>query len=285
MDALHLLSEQKYVVARNFRKCGEGWLPIREAIEDQLCFAPALQSRHLANKEAYLHGHPQPDPMLGQLLWGGAGMLARAHHTRLAYSGHPLREKLLADAKFLPGPASAQERVSAFVDEQRLQLCARLDASGYFAKLRLPAVLVEVVEESRSAGDLISTAVQLRDRYAKLRAWIGEFQRAIDTEDVAEIESRGQMLAGIARGMNVSCTPGRSGDVTVQVGISALKLSAKLDNVADRVRNRFGVRAQIVQMVRTVPGRRALEKLATLLGGGRTRYAVDLEHALLERGE
>jgi hypothetical protein len=45
---------------------------------DALCESPAIRAQHERNKSDYAATQQSSDPMLAQVLWGAAGLLARA---------------------------------------------------------------------------------------------------------------------------------------------------------------------------------------------------------------
>lgn len=97
------------------------WIERREAVVEELCSCPGIRRKHEENRLRF-EAHEEPaDQFLSQLVWGGAGMLARADYFGLIYVPHPAREGLLTSARFLRGPAPAQEQVQSFVQTRALQ--------------------------------------------------------------------------------------------------------------------------------------------------------------------
>jgi hypothetical protein len=92
-------------------------------------------------------------------------MLARADYFRTLYEPHPLRERLFVKAGVL-NPPRALEQFSSFVNEEALKLYQRSDRTGFLARFRLPATIVQVLDHASSLSQLIPAALELRETYA-----------------------------------------------------------------------------------------------------------------------
>lgn len=277
------LREQQILITKPFSALEEHWAPRREAMVEELCFCPAVRNRHQENVAGYAATGESPDQFLAQLVWGGAGMLARAEYFRLFYVPHPSRERLFAHARFLRGPEPAQVQLQSFVQSQRLRIHEQADGSGFFARLNLPAVAVEIINEAADLSDLLQVALQMRSQYKRLRTWLAEFQRALDAEDIPEVLSRKKLLQSVSRNVDSLIALSPAGDTTVQVGVSLLKVGMKVGAPLNSLLNRGGIRAQINRLVIAPPGRGSIRKLLKLLGEEHTQRGINLEREFLLR--
>lgn len=285
LPSMATLHSKKLVVSREYRDSEALWVPRREMLAGQLSrCAPGIQIGHEENKKQFdQHGRPA-DAMLSQVLWGTAGMLARAEISRLPYTPHPLRERLLVHSRFLGGPTNAREMLTTFIDGEQIKLYERTGADGVFGTLRLPPIVVEVITEVATLGQLVSTAIALRNRYAELRGWLGELQHALDGEEVREILARRKTLQSVSAnidrlvGLNDS-----KGVASVQLGIDCQpKVTANLGYAATALRNSFGVRSQICRLILASPGRAAFRKMLRLLGEEHTERGIAIEREFYE---
>ena len=281
--ALQVFQDERLLVKKPFKAVSKEWIERREAMVEELCFCPGVRRAHDENRHRFETQQEPADQFLSQLLWGGAGMLARADYFRLIYVPHPARERLFSNARFLRAPTSAQEQIQSFIQTKRLKIYQHVDGSGFFARFQLPPVVVQIIEEASDLKDLPRIALQLRGEYAALRAWLGAFQAALDAEDVAGILSKKKVLESVARNIDskISLTP--VGDTTVQFGFSWLKVTAKGGSPLNSLRNCFGVRSQLDRLALAPPGRKSLKKFLKFLGEENSPRGLALERDFLCR--
>jgi hypothetical protein len=285
LPSMATLYSKKLVVGREYGSSEALWVPRREMLATRLSrCAPGIQSGHEENKKEFDLHRRSADAMLSQVLWGTAGMLARAEISRLPYTPHPLRERLLVHSQFLSGPSNAREMFTKFVDGEQLKLYERTGTDGIFGTLRLPAIVVEVIAESATLGQLISIAISLRSRYAELRGWLGELQHALDGEDVREVLARRKTLQSVSD--NVDRLVGQGdpkGVASVQLGVDFQpKVTVNLRSAATAARNSIGVQSQISRLILAPPGRSALRRLLRLLGEDNTERGIVIERSFYE---
>lgn len=280
---LALLKTRRVIRPMPFKYLQTQWEPRRESMEQLLCFCPELRERHAQNKAAYSATQQSLDPILAQLVWGGAGMLARADHFRTLYEPHPLRQRLFVKAGVI-GPPRALEQLSAFVEEEALKLYQRADRTGFFVRFRLPATIVQVLDNASSLSQLIPAALELREAYADVRRWLGKLQAALDKEDAREILAQRKPLLSVAQYLATLSTAESDGDVSIQFGVSWLpKVTMKGGSLINSAQTRFGVRAQIRRLVLTAQGRSRFRKLLKLLGEEQTARGTALESAFVHQ--
>jgi len=264
------LARKGLIEARAFNEQADHWVRQREAIADELsACSPTIRQRHEQNKQDYAASGRSGDPMLSQVLWGGAGMLARAQFARVPHAPPPRRERLLLRSRLGAAVGGAQEALVRFIDTQQVKLYASTGLDGVFGTLRLPSIVVQVIQNASTASQLIPVAIQLRDQYGDLRGWLAEFQRALDAEDVTEVLARKKVLQSVSGNIDRLAGQHRDGVTSIQLGVDFQpKASLNIRALMDSAINRFGVHAQINRLVLTSPGRRAFEKLLRMLGVG-----------------
>ncbi len=282
-STIRTLQDSQLLVSKPFKTVAADWRERREVIVEEFCSCPGIRRRHEENIRRLHAGEEPADQLLSQLIWGGAGMLARADHFELVYVPHPTRESLLINSRFLRGPTQADAKVQGFVQSQRLKLHQHLDGGGFFARFQLPPVVIQIIDEAGCLEDLPRIAIQLRAEYAALRSWLAEFQAALDAENIAELLSKRRLLESVARDLDsaVSLTP--AGDSTVQFGLSWLKMTTKVGSPMNVMRNRFGVRAQLNRLTLAPPGRATFKKLLRLLGEQHSQRGMIFERNFLGR--
>lgn len=277
----HPLVKTGVIVARPFQPIRDQWLPARERFIEELCVCPSMRKLHRQNVALFRKTQENVDRFFSQLIWGGAGMLARAHALGIPYLSHPLRDSWFRNVGRLFGPASAQQRLREFVGEQRVQVLKRTDQTGFLARLNLPSITVIAVQEATSLSQLTQIAQQLRAEYAPLRRWLGEFQRAMDASNTREILAKEKVLQSVARHIDATCSAFPVGDTTLQIGTSWLKATLKSGDPINSLQNQFGVRAMLNRLVLAPAGRDAVRKLVRLCGEKNSKTGVNFEREFL----
>ncbi|MEO8590513.1 MAG: hypothetical protein ABI432_14145 [Flavobacteriales bacterium] len=282
-DCLGLLTKADVIRPRSFGQHRERWVPIREAIVDDLIVCPEMRESHEENKRAFIEDREMPDEMLSQILHGGAGMMARARLAEMAYVTHPQRERLVERGAFMAYQPSAQHRFSRVLQSTRMSMFERTDSPGFFAQLRLPPLAIQIINEANGTDDLLTTALQMRERYRGLREWLSEFQQAVDGENVAEIKGRLKLLTELGKSLEGKSAEDVLGGTTVQMGITDwLKLTIK-PGMLGSVRNHFGVRSQITKLILTEPGLKAIRRFCGFFEMRHSVHALNLERDLQKR--
>jgi hypothetical protein len=275
------LLKRGVILAHPFQPIRAHWVPARERFVTELCVCPAMRALHRRNVARYAASGETADAFFAQLIWGGAGMMARAHAMGIPYLAHPLRDAWFQRVGRLFGPPSAQQRLQAFATEKRVQVLKRADQTGFLARLSLPPVAALAVQEATSLDDVVPVALQLRREYAPLREWLGEFQAAMDAGQPADLLAREKVLQSVGRNIESMCSAFPVGDTTLQIGTSWLKMSLKTGDPINTLRNQFGVRAMINRLLLAPAGREVVRKLAGLCGEKRSRRGLDFEREFL----
>jgi hypothetical protein len=273
----------RILIKKPFKELGKEWIPAREAIADRLCVNAPLLKAHRANKLAYAKDGNVKDRFLSQLLWGGAGMLARADHFNLPYIPHPARARLFSRAGIILGPLTASANLTEFVSGERAKIYNRLGGSGVAAEIHLPPVVVQIVESSRDVAELVPSALQLRDDYKKLRLWLAQLQKAFAEENAKEILAHHKELESVARHIDSFGALTPQGDTTVQFGVSWLKVNSEVGSPLDWIRNRFGMRAELNRLILAPAGYNSVKKFTKMLGEQHTKRGRALAESVVQR--
>jgi len=283
-EVLDSVFETGLVVGRSFDQDRETWVAVREAIVEQLCSCPGMKETHLENVRTFKAKQPQPDRMLGQLLWGGAGMLARSRYFGLPYVTHPLRERMLQKAGHYKREANAHQHLRQFVETQRMGMFRELAGNGFYASLRLPPIAMEVLNKAADVDEILPIAIQMREEFKELRQWLAEFQRALELDDRDNLEAKQNIFNSVARYLESRRSNAAFGETTLQVSVTDLpRVGTKPMVWLNAMQNKFGVRAQINRMMWTPAGVSVVRRLLGFFGQDQTTLAVSLEQELLRR--
>lgn len=269
------------VIPKPFQDLKDQWLPARNAFVEMLCVSPSMSALHRRNVERWKTQRENEDRFFSQLIWGGAGMLGRAHMLGLPYCPHPTREAWFKRVDNLFGQHSALQRFESFIQQEQVKVYKRIDHSGYLANLSLPPIAALAIQEASDATDLIQIGLQLREAYAPLRKWLREFQEAIDNCDTEDQLKRQKLLDSVARHIASKYKSSPTGKTTVNVSLMFLGLSQNIGNPINTLQNRFGVRAAMSQLILAPAGREVVQKLAKLFGEQNSPLAFKLEQSLV----
>jgi len=140
------------------------------------------------------------------------------------------------------------------------------------AKLMLPSVAAEVIGKAGSPDKLFPVALDLRDKYKKLRAWLGEMRKALDEEDTAKLMSYKKTLNALARDVARATGGGEDANASLDIALSTVSpeptvgVAGALRAVRDAYGRRFTIRHDLMNMVKAPAGERAMEKLGRMFG-------------------
>lgn len=273
----------RILITQPFKKLADEWIPAREAMADRLCVNAPLVKAHRANQRAYARNGAVKDHFLSQLLWGGAGMLARGDYFKLPYVPHPARARLFGQAGMFLAPPNASDRLTAFVSGERLKIYKKLAGSGFVTEVKLPPVVIQIVESSRDIDDLVSIALQIRNDYKKLRAWLSGLHMAIAEESTKEILAHQKDLESVARHIDSSGAMTPQGETTIQLGVSWINVNVKIGSLINAVRNKFGMRAELNRLILAPSGYNSVTKFITMLGEQHTKRGRSLAESIVQR--
>ena len=282
-DPIKKAHAARIVIQKPFEEVANEWIPAREVMAERLCVNAPLRKAHRANERAYAKGGEPKDAFLSQLLWGGAGMLARADYFNLPYAPHPARARLFSQAGSLLGRPTATSRLTEFVAGERAKIYKCIGGGGVTAEIHLPPVVVQIVESSRDVAELVPTALQLRDEYKKLRGWLAKLQQALAEENTKEILAHHKELQSVARHVDSYGALTPQGDTTVQFGVSWLRIGFKGGSPLNAVKNKFGMRAELNRLILAPAGFNSVKKFTKMLGEQHTKRGRALAESIVQR--
>jgi hypothetical protein len=269
------------VAPQDYATFGDDLNLLREAIVTELCVTPTLRDEIAAIQAAWRSDKSQVNPHLSALLWGGAEMLARSHLSRTPYFGHPFRRQLLRETRLYLRQPSAVEAVTTFIQDERTRMFRfRGQAlSGSVAHVSMPPIAIRAIEEADNIEQLIPAALNLRDQLVELRLWISEYQVALDEEDERRQLKYEKVLRDISRALQTKYGAKEAGGTGMSISTAFFALDLP-KSLLDRVRNSFGVRSTLCDLVLAPRGEKALGKLLAMFGEGKSLLGRDVLHGL-----
>jgi hypothetical protein len=239
----------------------------RDEFVSRMCATESLKKAHEQNVLGWAFNKTTPNRYLSQILWGGAGMLARALVYQAGYTPHPVRRRLFQDSGIALRDSDAVIRLTRTINEKRASIYAAKSGKDDLLSLqvRLPPLPVKIIRESKSPEDLIKVALQLRSEYAELRGWLTEYQESLGGDDFADLQKHQAILRSISQYVDSLVGTTDSNAASFTVGIDVLKIAFKGDPL-NTLKNQFGVRSMINKLVTTRSGDTELERLLGFFG-------------------
>jgi len=257
----------------------------RKIIVKELCVTKSIRDVQRKNERFWEETGQSADEHMSALVWGSAGYLARSHVYETPYLGCPFRQALIRQTKFVSVTGDAVSNVEYIVNTKRAKLFQKLsiNRSVTYGTFNLPPVAIEIIGDSNNLGQLITIAVQLREKYKKLRYWLGEYQQALDSENTPIIGKYVSILESIARDID-SNYPNKSEDsVKLSLGTSWLSLTTPVSNLVEKAQNNFGVRAMLSHIIYAERGEKSLKKLLNMFGEKNTMLSMAVYQHLISR--
>lgn len=205
----------------------------RQVFLDELCVTKALRTNQARAEAEYALTRSSTDSVHSIVVWGTAGNIARSETLGLPYSPHPIRRHFLAQTTFAAADATVE--VMGWVQRERGRLFERVDAGRRrrSAQVILPAVAALVIAEARDTSQLISVALQMRERFAPLREWLAVHQHALYIEDPNELQQCSRFLQGLESTLNTSATLADYGRTCVDLCAQLFANSVLIDHRLD----------------------------------------------------
>lgn len=180
------------------------WKNFKEARQiflDDMCITSSLRDKQATAEDETKRKVPTSDSVHSVIFWGTAGNIARSDVLGLPYSPHPLRKHLLGQTSYSANDATAE--VEGWVQRERGRLFERVHAGRRrrTARMILPPVAALVMAEARDTSQLISVALQVRERFAPLREWLAIHQQALYIEDPDQLQQCSRFLDGLEAGL------------------------------------------------------------------------------------
>ncbi|MEQ9265036.1 MAG: hypothetical protein RLN81_07450 [Balneolaceae bacterium] len=243
----------------------EKYSDVRKAVVDELCVTSSIRSiQELNEKEWELYGRSYNNYM-SALIWGGAGMLARAQIYDIFYQGHPLREYAFTQSRITNRDAFSE--TMSFISTQKTKLLYFDDENTNAIQVRfsLPPFISTVIEESNDFHELFITALQMRENYKDLREWIKKFQLALDSENSDSIVKHMNTLKSVQEFIEKKYSPDKFGKLELSFDVLNLSPSISITAPINAVKNKLGVRSTINKLILNKPGRSSVKKLLKML--------------------
>lgn len=247
---------RSYPFRGNFKLDG----PRNELVE-RLCVTESLRSEHEKNMEGWRLYRKTPNQYLSQILWGGAGMLARSFVTEQAYTPHPVRRMFFQKSGVVLRSEDSLVRLKSKIKEKRAAVYKAMNGGDEFYSLyvNMAPLPIQVIQESSTYASLITTALQLRDEYQELRNWLGCYQAAINNDDFSEVAKYQGILQSISKYVDSKIGIVNANAPTFTAGIGVLKMAIKGDPV-NAIKNQFGVRSMVNKLILSKSGSADLKK-------------------------
>ena len=281
--AFSMLKDLAIIKSIPFSSYGDNLRIPRRAIVKELCVTDSLRQIQEENEQSWSRAGEVVDTRMSSILWGGAGYLARSQLYEAPYLGHPFRDRVIKQSSLVNySYIDATQQTLNWVQEGRTKLLqsASLNKQSTYASFNLPPVAVEVIEESNSVEQLIFNAIQLRDKYSKLRQWLKEYQDVLDNEDIQAMLKKKKLLDSVARNIETLASSEDRGNTKITLGVSWLKLSKPIN--VGRLINRFGVRGMLSRLMFQRGGRSSLEKLLTFFEPADSLFRRKIMERLIE---
>lgn len=234
----------------------------------RLLLNETMVTEHASNEAAWKDTRTTPYKFTSQLVWGGAGMLARAWVYEAPYTPHPLRRRLFQRAGVtLPSPPTSVAEFKRDVAKHRevLYTSTMGDDSAVGVHVVLPALPALVLRESSSLDNMFVVALQMRDQLSNLRVWLSQFQEAILAGDFKAIAVERKRLRTLNADVQRALGQKAPDSPTLNIGLSWFKLNLKLD-LAGWLPKFNRVQTQVNTLTFAPSGHRELTKLLGFFG-------------------
>jgi hypothetical protein len=253
----------------------------RSGFLSRLLLNETMSKEQSENETAWRRDRTTPHTFTSQLVWGGAGMLARALVYATPYTPHPLRRRLFQRAGVsLPSPPTALDEFKHNVLKQRdlLYPAGPKDDGVLGVHVVLPALPALVLKDASSLGDMFVVASQMRDRLTEVRAWLSQFQEAISAGEFKLIAAERKRLGTLGKDVERGLGKKPADAPTLNIVLVWFKLSFKQDRTGwmpkfDRVQT------QVNALIFAPSGHKELVKLLGFFGHKHSLVATrTIEH-------
>ncbi|MFQ6403740.1 hypothetical protein ACIDE9_03175 [Methylophilus sp. 'Pure River'] len=274
------LAEQSVIKAFPFLGDPELLIGPRDEFVSRLCLTSSLKKEHKENVHGWALNNQVPHPYLSQTIWGGAGMLARAFVYEKGYTPHPVRRRLLQKAGIALSDTDAVIRTCNVIEEKRASIRSQQSSNHelYSLQVNMEPLPIKVIREASSPTDIMTVALQIRDDYAELRDWLGQYQKSINNGDYKEIQKHQKILSSISKYVDSTMGKSTTDNTTFTVGINIFNIAMKGSPI-NTLQNQFGVRAMINKLILGASGTGELKRLLKFFEHHNTSIGMQvLEH-------
>lgn len=264
-DSSFLLKIQSegFIKDHSFRE--EKYVEVSEAIIEQLCVTSSIKEIQKLNEDEWEKNKSVIDGFMSQIIWGGAGMLARSHVYETFYLPHPLRRYAFQQSPIVKRDAFTETLNFISSNQTKLLYFDDSTSSAIKAKFSLPPLISQIIEEANDFDDLFKIALQLREHYSDLRLWIKVFQEALDSENTIEISKHIKTLQSIQKYIEDKYNPDKYGKLDLSFDLLSLSPSLSVGAPINKIINKVGIRSTINDLILTKSGYSSVKKLLKLL--------------------
>lgn len=268
-NSLNKIESDGIIKTHNFKE--EKIKGVREAIVEQLCITTSIRETQQQNQQEWAKSQKNVDQFMSQLIWGGAGMLARSHVYETFYLPHPLRGYAIEQSPIAKRDAFTETISFISTNQTKLLYFDYKTSEAIQAKFVLPPLISTIIEESNSFDDLFVVALQLRKDYENLRLWLKKFQEDIDTDNSKGILKQIKTLESIQKNIEAKYNPDKFGSLEIGFNILSLSPSVSIPFSLNSFKNKIGIRSTINDLILKPAGNSSVKKLLKLLGEKNTK--------------
>lgn len=232
----------------------------------KLSLTSDLIQDHEENRVGWNQRKSTPHLYLSQVLWGGAGMLARGFVYEKGYTPHPVRKRFFSAAGVLL-PSDPVRNLNALISEKRASVTESQtqDRELYELRINMPPLPIRVIQESSSPSDFITVALQLRSEYQELRDWLNCYQLALTDGSYKDIKKFTDVIRSISKYVDSAMGVFDKNAPTFTVGYGVLKVAIKGQPINSLV-NQFGIRSAVNKLIISRTGDSDLKKYLNFFG-------------------
>ncbi|TGK42712.1 hypothetical protein [Leptospira andrefontaineae] len=229
-----------------------------------LCVTDQMKKHQEENLEGYRKNKQSPHEYFGQVVWGAAGNLGRSSFLGAHYVAHPIRASLLEQVPLFEPHTDINSEVKEWIDNERMKMFTSLTPVGKMNnfQLVLPPIVAEVIESASKFSEIIPSAMETREKYTKIREWIGEYQTAVELENPSSLSKFRKTLDSVAQDLEKMRKGTDMGNT--KVGLSFISLDFPLPKMPD-YRKYWGIRGALNKLSLSRKGDKSLTKLLNWL--------------------
>ena len=256
----------------------------RDRIVKHICSVQSLKDAHQKNVEEWNRNSRALDPVLSATLWGGAGMCARSFVFEKSYTPHPLRKRLFVNSGFMLPAEDSLRQLNSFINDEKVKVGKKLYGHDSLCAsyINIPAIPIRIIQESRTANQMISIALEMRDDFKQLRDWLGKFQNAMSAEDLEKLSKYRRQLDSVSEHIDKKIGyASTKKPVSMEVGIGIFKITLQ-GNPMEYAKNQFGIRAALNKLILGGSGKGELRKFVKMFGESGSQIGYEIEQFFLQ---
>ena len=257
----------------------------RDRIVKHICSTESLRLAHQENVDSWNTYKKTPNSLLSATLWGGAGMCARSFVYEKSYTPHPLRKRLFVNSGFMLPAADALHQLTTFLNDKKVNVTKKIYGNDtlFSSYVNIPALPIRVIQESNSANQMLTIALQMRNDFKSLRSWLKIFQNAMSEGDTNSLLKYRRELDSVSQYIDKKIGYGTaSKPVTMEAGMGIFKIATQ-GNPLENLRNQFGIRATLNKLVFGSAGRSEIKKYVRMFDEQGSDVGYEIEHSFTKK--